>query len=99
MLLDISPALLKENSKVFSQQLSSLYNMSIIEKAFPDMLQTARITPIYKSGPVSVVDKYRPISGLPTISKVFEMLTLDHMMSFINSHNILSPSQFGFSKG
>ena len=50
MLLDISPALLKENSVVFSQQLSSLYNMSIIKKIFPDMLKVARISPIHKSG-------------------------------------------------
>ena len=99
VLLDISPALLKENSVVFSQQLSSLYNMSIIEKIFPDILKVARIMPIHKSGLVSVVDNYRPISGLPTVSKVFEMLTLDRMMSFINSHDILSSSQFGFRKG
>ena len=99
VLLDISPALLKENSVVFSHQLSSLYNMSIIEKIFPDILKVARITPVHKSGSVSVVDNYRPISGLPSISKVFEMLTLDRMMSFKNSHDILSSSQFGFRKG
>ena len=56
VLLDVSPALLKENSVVFSQQLSSLYNMSIIEKIFPDILKVARITPVHKSGSVSVVD-------------------------------------------
>ena len=99
VLLDISPALLKENSVVFSQQLPSLYNMSITEKIFPDILKVARIMPIHKSGSVSVVDNYRPISGLPTISKVFEMLALDGMMSFINSHDMLSSSQFGFRKG
>ena len=73
--------------------------MLIIETIFPDILKVARITPIHKSGSVSVVDNYRLIFGLPTISKVFEMLTLDRMMSFINSHDILSPSHFGFRKG
>ena len=99
VLLDISPALIKENAEVFSQQLSCLYNMSIIETIFPSLLKVGRITPVHKSGSVVVVDNYRPISVLPIISKVFERLTLDRMMSFITTHDIFSPSQFGFRKG
>ena len=45
------------------------------------------------------VDNYRPISSLPVLSKLFERLTLNRMLSFIHEKGILSPSQFGFRKG
>ena len=45
------------------------------------------------------MDNYRPISVLPTLSKVFEKLTLFRMNHFISRYNILSPCQFGFRNG
>ena len=57
------------------------------------------ITPAYKSGPKEVIDNYRPISALPTISKVYETLTLSRMMSFMSAYSILSLAQYGFRPG
>ena len=76
-----------------------LYNISLVKAVFPDILKIARINPAHKSGPLDVIDNYRPISSLPLFSKIFERLTLDRMENFISRQNILTPCQFGFRRG
>ena len=41
---------------------------------------------------------YRPISLLPTISKVFERIIYDQMYEYLNENNLLAEEQFGFRK-
>ena len=65
---------------------------------FPDPLKGARVTPSHKSGDSDNMDNYRPIS-LPVLSKLFERLTLNRILSFIDIKTILNPSQFGFRRG
>ena len=98
-ILDISPALLKENIILFVKHFKILYNLSLDKITFPDILKIARISPAYKSGQTELVDNYRPISSLPVFSKIFERLTLNRMENFISRLNILTPCQFGFRKG
>ena len=98
-LYDIHPTVIKENKDIFSNHLSACYNESLSEHSYPDMLKIGRITPSYKSGSEDQIDNYRPISALPTISKIYESLTLSRMMSFITAYSILTPEQYGFRPG
>ena len=98
-LLDISPEIIKDNAIVFSGHLSFLYNLSLEEMVFPSLLKKGKITPVHKSGSTNDADNFRPISTLPTMSKIFEKLTLNRMENFIAAHSILSPCQFGFRHG
>ena len=56
----------------------------------------AVITPVFKNGSRSQFGNYRPISVLPVISKVLEIIMFDQLTAFIGNHNILYNYQFGF---
>ena len=63
---------------------------------FPSQLKQAKVLPIFKGGTKSDPSNYRPISILPTISKIFEKHVNKHLMGFLNKHKLLHESQSGF---
>ena len=63
---------------------------------YPAQWKNAKIVPVYKSGSVSELDNYRPISILPAISKIAERLVHDQLATFLEDSSLLSPTQFGF---
>jgi len=76
--------------------LSSIINRSISQATFPDTLKNAFVIPIYKSGPKSDPNNYRPISILPTISKIIERHVATQLLDFLKQHNLLYANQSGF---
>ena len=44
------------------------------------------------------MSNYRPISLLPTISKIFERVIHDQMYEYFNEFNLLAKQQYGFRK-
>ena len=62
---------------------------------FPHRLKVARVVPIYKAGSKKNVNNYRPISVLPSLSKLFEKLLLSRLLSFLDKHY---SNQYGFRK-
>ncbi|GBN06449.1 putative RNA-directed DNA polymerase from transposon X-element [Araneus ventricosus] len=64
---------------------------------FPSTWKTAIIIPILKPGKdPSDPTNYRPISLLPTLSKITEHFILIQLNDYLNSKNLLIPFQFGF---
>ena len=61
-------------------------------------MKHAVITPIYKSGSHLDCYNYCPISVLPLFSKVFEYLIHDQLSFYLQSNNLLSINQYGFTK-
>ena len=53
---------------------------------FPQSLKLADITPVYKKSDRNLVLNYRPISALPTMSKVFERLMHHQVSQYIDKH-------------
>ena len=51
---------------------------------------------MYKSGSKSDPNNYRPISILPTISKIFERHINKHLMSYLNKYSLIHETQSGF---
>ncbi|CAK1600704.1 unnamed protein product [Parnassius mnemosyne] len=68
----------------------------IKEGYFPDSLKLAKVTPVYKSGPKHEPGNYRPISVLPTISKVFEKILHKRLSDYLILNKHLYEHQYGF---
>ena len=78
--------------------LCHLINNCINKGIFPSILKIAKVISIYKSGEKDLVSNYRPISILPYFSKIFEKIIKENIVNFLNKHNVLSESQFGFQQ-
>ena len=92
----LSPAILKKVGLFVSRDISALINACMLEAVFPDDLKVARVTPLLKGGDINIITNYRPISILPTMSKIYEKCILARLVSFLDKNDILSPDQFGF---
>ena len=68
--------MLKRNSsEICSVVLQNLWNSEILGKLyFPNELNLADITPIYKKKDPTLVENYRPVIVLPFVSKMFERI-------------------------
>ena len=56
------------------------------------------IIPLFKKGSRNKSANDRPVSLTLVICKLLERLIKDHMVDFLVSHKLLSPSQHGFLK-
>ena len=57
---------------IIAPSLQALINKSLLEGKFPKNWKSAKGVALFKSGDKSNCDNYRPISVLPTISKIIE---------------------------
>ena len=76
-----------------------MYNIHITTSIFPDKLKIGKIIPVYKKGNNKLIDNYRHISILPTISRIFETAIYSQLYECIEHHHIIiNDSQYGFRK-
>ena len=76
--------------------LSHINNQSLSDGIFPDPLKIAKVVPIYKNGDIKCVSNYRPISILPSFSKITEKLIYTRLDKYLTKNSILHQNQFGF---
>ena len=78
-------------------QFMYIINASIKKYHFPTNWKTGVIVPIHKTGKKEAeASSYRPISLLPTMSKVLEKIVHSRLNRFEKANNILIDEQFGF---
>lgn len=88
--------LLKSVCQILTPSITALINKSLTTGKFPDQLKLAKVFPIFKSGSKSDPCNYRPISILPTLSKIFEKHVNKHLMAFLNKYCLIHETQSGF---
>ena len=97
------PALLRKCvSKAVSYPLPRIITFSFVTGVFPDSLEIARVTPIFKKGDPLGPSNYTLISSLSYISKIFENCVKMIVCSFFEKYQFFSSSQssqYGFLKG
>ena len=95
---NLNTKMLKNLEEELAFPLSLLINRSFSEGVVPDLLKIAKVIPVYKSKENDVLSNYRPISLLPSLSKVYEKVMYKRLYNFLETHNILYQSQYGFRK-
>ena len=66
--------------------------------SFPDAPKIAKVKPLFKKASNTDPSNYRPISLLPSLSKVFERVVLHQTKEFLSLNKILCDYQSGFRK-
>ena len=60
------------------------------------MWKTAKVTALFKSGDLSDVNNYGPISVLPVLSEIIERHVYDSLFHYLRLHKLIYESQSGF---
>ena len=94
---DIPIKTLKGNSEIFLCILCYNFNHSQFSKVFSNSLKKADITTVFKKDKKFLKNNYRPISILPSVSKIYESCIYDQINNYFHTH--FSKLQCGFQKG
>ena len=94
--MGISSKLVIDACDVLCEPLSNIWNDEIKRKKFPSKLKLADISSFFKKMEDVLVGNYRPISILPTISKIFERIMQMQVNEFVEI--FLSPFLCGYRK-
>ncbi len=92
----ISTKLVKAIKTAILGPVTLIINQMLNTGIFQDKLKIAKIIPIHKKGDDTLLKNYRPISLLPVISKIFEMVIFKQSFKFFKEKNLFYNAQYGF---
>ena len=80
--------------------LQHLFTASLRLGHVPASWKVATVVAVPKPGGDPLSPKgYRPISLLPTLSKLLERIIADRLSYYLETHHLLAPTQYGFRQG
>ena len=88
--------MLKRIGPILVKPLTLIINQSLVTGIFPDQLKIAKVVPLYKKEDHVIMDNYRPVSLLTSISKIFERVAHKQLTKYIELNNLFYDSQYGF---
>ena len=94
---NIPPKILRASKEGCFETLADLFNNTLLTSSFPTELKVADVSPVFKKDDPLKTKSYRPISVLPVVSKIFELLLHKQMSLHVDS--FLSPYICGYRKG
>ena len=95
----ISCRFLKSIKNQIALPISKFINIAFENCIFPNELKMAKVIVLYKTGEKTCMSNYRPISVLPSNSKIIESTMNSQIQNFVLKNKILNPHQFGFLPG
>ena len=90
--------MIKEAFSILITQVTHLFNLTIRTSVFPVAWKDALVVPIPKSGNLSKVQNYRPISLLPIPGKLLEKLIHKQLTVHLGNISYVTENQHGFRK-
>ena len=95
---NIPTKVLKISSQICSVVLQNIWNSEILGKlSFPKKLKLADLAPVYKKKDPTLIENYRPISVLPSASKLIERIIQKQFSYYVGE--FLSPYLCVYRKG
>ena len=97
---NLSSKMLIQLAPIIHPVIRLITNQSLVTGIFPRQLKKAVVIPIYKGKNSDPNDfgNYRPISLLPTLSKIIEKIVQKQLYEYMDSNNLSNHSQYGFRK-
>ena len=92
----ISNRMLKAIKNIICLPLTLIINQTLQTGVFPDALKIAKVLPVYKKNEKFLMENYRPISILSSVSKVFERIIYNQIYEYFTQFNLFYGSQYGF---
>ena len=93
---NISTKLLKSMKHHLVKPLTIIINQMLRTGIFPNKFEIAKVIPLYKNKDDTHITNYRPISILPSISKIFEKVIYIQLYDYFTDNDLFSHSQYGF---
>lgn len=94
----INSSTLKRIKNQIVKPLTYIINEILAQGIWPRCFGIGVVRPIFKSGDALDVNNYRPITLISNIAKIAEKVINLRVTDFLNKHNIMSDSQYGFRK-
>ena len=83
----INERLVKDSAEVICPTLTKSFNSFLQQGIFPEDLENATISPMYKNGDKSDCSNYRPVSVVPNVAKILEKIVYNQLISYINENS------------
>ena len=97
---EIPPKILKLVALLIYEPLTKLYNSCLNEGIYPAIWKIANVHPIFKKkGSPSDLTNYRPISLLPSLSKLLEKIVFRRIYQHATDNSLLTQKQSGYRPG
>ena len=95
---DCIPVVVQKNCEPqLSYILAELFNVCLKESSFPVFWKVSSVVPVFKNVEErSTAKKYRPVSLLSVVSKVFEKLVNNRIVDHLEKCGLFSDFQYGF---
>ena len=87
---------LEVNLTYLSPFFEELFIPSIKSNTFPDNSKVGKVASVFKLGDKEDLNNYRPVSVLPTIERIFEILSYNQLYDYLIANRLLGDEQNGF---
>ena len=94
-----SNIIMKSIINILIKPITNIINQMLKTGVLPDKLKVAKVFPLFKKGDPTLLTNYRPISLLPSLSKIFEKVIYQQLYAYFENSNQFFKGQYGFRKG
>ena len=94
----ISNKLIKSMKDIIAEPLTIIINQMLNTGIFPNSLKVSKVIPLFKKDDPQIFSNYRPISLLPSLSKIFEKAIFLQLSYYLEFNSLINSNQYGFRK-